>query len=237
MKITLRASAAVASLGLSSFALANSGTLLPLDQYQAGTESTNNTIVQNGGFENVTAGVPNGWTQVGSATTVGAPIGPNVSAVNGNKAAQIGVDPTGNLNKYTQTVTLQPATDYVLSGYLWDFTGINFDLSVVEILNPANPSGQVRTISLAPNDGGIDGSRGVFGYRSFNTAPLGTTTLQIEVEFDDDNTVAGARPSISAQLDNISITPDADFRAPSLLPEPTSLAFVGLVGTMIRRRR
>lgn len=226
----------LAVAGLASIALGNAGTLLPLDQYQAGTESTNSTIVQNGGFESVTSGNPDGWTLVGSGQ-VAAPIGPNVSAVNGSNAAQFNLGATAEPNKYVQTVTLQPGADYVLSGYAWNFSGINYDLSLVEILNPANPAGQVRNFSLSPLDGGIDGSRGVFGYRSFNTATLGTTTLQLEVEFDIDDAVTGVRPNISAQLDNISITPEADFRAPSLVPEPTSLSILAGIGALARRRR
>jgi hypothetical protein len=232
MNYSLRALVAFATLGVCSFASANSGTLLPLDQYQAGTEATNNTIVQNGGFEAVTSGNPDGWTGSG-AVQVGAPTGPNVSAVNGSSAAQIGATPTGGLNKYVQTVTLQPGADYVLSGYLWNFTGLNFDLAVAEVVNGG---GQSRTISLSPSDGGIDGSRGVFGYTSFNTAVLGTN-LAVEVEFDLDENVAGTRPSLAAQLDNISITPEADFRAPAVLPEPASLAIVGMGAALLRRRR
>lgn len=218
-----------------SVALGNAGTLLPLDQYQAGTEATNNTIVQNGGFESVTSGNPDGWTLVGSGQ-VAAPTGPNVSAVNGNSAAQFNLGVTSEPNKYIQTVNLLPGTDYILSGYAWNFSGINYDLSLVEILNPANPGGQVRNFSLAPSDGGIDGSRGVFGYRSFNTATLGTTTLQLEVEFDLDDAVTGVRPNISAQLDNISITPEADFRAPLLVPEPTTLSLLAGALTLATRR-
>lgn len=226
----------LAIAGPAAVALGNSGNLLPLDQYQAGTESTNSTIVQNGGFESVTGGAPDNWTLVGSGQ-VAAPTGPNVSAVNGNSAAQFNLGATAEPNKYIQTVNLLPATDYILSGYAWNFSGINYDLSLVEILNPANPAAQVRNFALAPSDGGIDGSRGVFGYASFNTATLGTTTLQIEVEFDIDEQVAGVRPNISAQLDNISVTPEADFRAPRLVPEPTSLTILAGLGALALRRR
>src|SRR3954447_5949422 len=45
--------AALVAVG-ASHALGNSGTLLPLDQYQAGTEHVQNTIVTNGNFENST---------------------------------------------------------------------------------------------------------------------------------------------------------------------------------------
>lgn len=230
MNTTIRATLALASLGICTFASANSGTLLPLDQYQAGTESTNNTIVQNGGFENTTGGNPDGWTLVGSGQ-VATPTGPNVSAVNGTKAAQFALGATTEPNKYTQTVTLLPATDYVISGYAWNFSGINYDLALAEVVGTSS-----RTFSLAPSDGGIDGSRGVFGYRSFNTATTGTN-LTIEVEFDIDEMVAGVRPNISAQLDNISITPEADFRAPAVIPEPASMALLGAGSLLLRRRR
>src|SRR5687767_1235281 len=58
-------------------ALANSGTALPLDQYQAGTEHTNASIVGNGSFETVVGGQPTGWTLSGRFG-VGAPTGPNI---------------------------------------------------------------------------------------------------------------------------------------------------------------
>ena len=65
---------------IATTALANSGTALPLDQYQAGTEHTNAAIVANGSFETVMGGQPAGWT-LGGRIGVGAPTGPNLSLI------------------------------------------------------------------------------------------------------------------------------------------------------------
>jgi hypothetical protein len=246
------------TLAIASSALANSGTLLPLDQYQAGTEVTNNTIVQNGGFESVDGlGEPNNWAKVGTFQ-VGTPIGANVSAANGSKAAQGPVsatltDDTGAPNKYIQTITLAPNTNYYISAYLWNFTQ-NWDLTVAEVLDPASidpqvpGSGIVRTVSLTRNENAantgtpplIDGSRGVFAYKTFNSNIFASsTTIQVEVEFDIDTTFgAHGVPLIAGQIDNVSITPASQFVAPSAVPEPASLSLlaVGAAGLLRRRR-
>src|SRR5688572_21602332 len=139
------------TLGFVSIAHANSGQLLPLDQYQAGTEQTSNALVTNGTFENTTAGQPAGWTPLGTFQSA-APIGANTSpAVNGNFAAQ---DPLGSAlqrNGYQQNVALAANTDYILSGYAWNFSPINFDLVLVELRDSVDPS-IVRNFSLAPLD-------------------------------------------------------------------------------------
>ena len=52
----------------STIVRANSGVLLPLNQYQGGTEQVQNTIVSNGGFEATTGSLPNNWSLVGTSS-------------------------------------------------------------------------------------------------------------------------------------------------------------------------
>jgi hypothetical protein len=236
MKVKLIAAVALSLAGTASLAVANTGTLLPLDQYQAGTESTNNTIVQNGGFENVTASVPNNWTPVGlagEAPTVGAPAGPNVSVANGTRAAQWnGSGTTTEPNKYTQTIVLLPNTDYVISGYVWNFaTAHPDDLAIGELRGTGGAF--IQNFALQNNANGVNGGNGVFAYNTFNSG-LNESAV-IEVNFDQSGTLGG-RPSLAAQLDNISITPAANFVAPSVVPEPATLAALGALAALGVRR-
>lgn len=232
----------VVMLALAADVRANSGTLLPLDQYQAGTEQVQNTIVTNGKFESVTAGVPNGWVPNGTFQ-VAAPTGPNTSAaVNGAFAAQGPLGSVIQRNGYSQTVTLAPNTDYFLSGYAWNFSPINFDLTLVELRDSVNNT-LVKNFSLAPADGSpvIDGSRGVFGYKSFNSSffPSGVCTLQVAFEYDANTPFPDGRPNISGQIDNVAITPASLFAPPQAVPEPASAAAIalGMASVAMLRRR
>lgn len=237
-------SLALALAGATSAAHANSGALLPLDQYQAGTEQVQNTIVTNGTFENTVANQPVGWTPLGTFQSA-TPVGPNTSAaVNGSFAAQGPLGSAIQRNGYQQTVTLSPNTDYFLSGYAWNFSPINFDLTLVEL---RDGSGNVKNFSLAPNDNStgpqIDGSRGVFGYKSFNSGAFtGPVTLEVSFEYDAaaSPTFPAGRPLVSGQIDNVAITPAGQFAPPQAVPEPTSaLALGGLaaLAASARRRR
>ncbi len=228
---------ATSLLGIVAVATANVGTGLSFDQYQAGSEVTDNTIVANGGFESVTAGVPNSWTQQNSFQ-VGAPVGGNTHN-SGAFAAQgpLGVaDPVAPAyNGYSQNVNLA-AGNYFLSAYLWAF-GENFDLTVAEVQTSAG--GFVANVALTRDDPfsapAIDGSRGAFFFAPMQITSAGTYTVL--VKWDLDETVPGTRPSIAGQIDNVAITPATQFTAPQV-PEPTSLSLVaaGLVGLLRRRR-
>jgi hypothetical protein len=227
------------ALGTASVAHANSGALLPLDQYQPGTEQVQNTIVTNGNFENTVAGVPTGWTPLGTFQSA-APTGPNTSAaVNGSFAAQGPLGSALQRNGFTQVVTLAPNTDYFLSGYAWNFSPINFDLTLVELRDSL---GNVKNFSLAPNDNStgpqIDGSRGVFGYKSFNSGAFtGAVTLQVAFEYDANTAFPQGRPNISGQIDNVAITPANLFAPPQAVPEPVGIGALALAGIAVMRRR
>lgn len=231
-----------AGLLAASVANANVGTGLPLDEYQVGSEQTNGTIVNNGGFETVVAGQPAGWT-LNNSFGVGSAIGPN-SQTTGTTVAQGplgGVDQTfPAFNGYSQPVTLLPNTTYVISAYMWNF-GQNFDLIGAEVRDSAFAAITGGSVYLTRMDAAaqnpaliLDGSRGVFGYSGFTTGP--GTDYTLLVKFDQDS--SGAAPNIGGQIDNVSITPLANFRPPSV-PEPATAVGLVAVATAaaLRRRR
>jgi hypothetical protein len=237
---TLLLSAALMLVGLVSTVHANVGTGLPLDQYDAGTESTNSTIVSNGGFENLTGPQPTGWT-LNNSFQVGTPQGGNTDN-SGARAAQgpLGAaDPADpQFNGYSQSISLLPGTDYVLSAYLWNF-GQNFDLTVAEVRTAGGTF--ITNIALTRSDASaqdpglmLDGSRGVFGFRGFNSGAGGA--FNVLVKFDTDETVAGVRPSVAGQIDNVAITPLSEFQAPRV-PEPASALAIALAGVIAAKRR
>lgn len=230
--IFLRGALLTGIASLASIALATSGAFIPLDTYTPGMEPATQgpNLVTNGGFENTDVlGEPIGWTKVGSFRT-DTPIGPNIGA-SGNKAAQGPINTTitddaGAPNKYTQTVAVTPFTQYMLSGYMWTFAN-NFDLTVLEAVDGAGNQIPNSGLTLTNNDQGIDGTRGAFGYKFFNSG--NRTSLTIEAEFDIDLTLgAHTVPLVAGQLDNISL---------AVVPEPASLSLLGLGAVALLRRR
>jgi hypothetical protein len=204
---------------------------LPLDQFQAGTETTSNALVTNGGFEQPGTAGPNatGWTAVSNgggtpSMSVGAPDPANLSTPSsalGNFAARAAVANRNFIDHYEQNITLQPNTDYVLSAYVWNyglagpspatdlFAG---DLAVVQLRDPQN-FGNTSGVILEPQryDGGL-GSRGVFIYKTFNSAQFANGAT-LEVQSDPNEDIFGTRPALQAQFDNVSITPLSSFNA------------------------
>jgi len=215
------ASAATLALAAGA-ALANSGTQLPLSQYQAGTEQTSPSLVTNGNFEQTGAPNPNpnptGWTREGTLQ-VGTPINPpNPPSAVGNFAAQGPLGSSTDPNKFTQIPTLAPNTNYVLSGYLWNFgvasTASQFgDLTVVELVDTKDLL-NTKTISIerVATDMG-DAANGYFVYDTFNSSQFPNGAV-LEVEADFGENVSGSRPNIWAQVDNVAITPAANFTPP-----------------------
>ena len=112
--------------------------------------------------------------------------------------------------RITRTLTLQPATDYVLSAYLWNMgDSVNHVTTVIDMNDaPGEPQ-----ITLAYGNANAD--QGYFAYRSFNTTNTGTTvTLRV---FYDGLAGTGAAANyfpLAAQWDNIAITKAANFIPP-----------------------
>src|SRR5262249_49608877 len=121
---------------------------------------------------------------------------------------------------YQQTVVLEPATDYVLSAYMWNFgDAVNHVNTVVDF----NDAAGEPQLTLYENPGNSD--QGYFIYRFFNTSVTGTNlTLRV---FYDGLTGTGAAAQyfpLAAQWDNIAITKTSYFA----LPQTNSLVTLNI---------
>ncbi|MSU58424.1 MAG: hypothetical protein EXS35_09640 [Pedosphaera sp.] len=190
---------------------ASSQTLLPLSQITPGTEIVQ--LVTNGDFQSrgtLVAGKypsPTGWNRVGNVF-VGD--GTNTVAADGGVVALGDVSTAAPVGQYSRAQTLEPATDYVFSAYLWNFGNAANRVTTVVDLNDA--SGEPQIIL---NYTDVSADRGYFCFRYFNTATTGTNV--IVRAFYDTLTGTGASPTyfpIGAQWDNIAITKAAVFRRP-----------------------
>jgi hypothetical protein len=222
---------------------ANSGTQLPLSQYQPGTEST--TLVPNGNFETVAsgdAGAP--WTEPITGMGAGSHVsGTNTNAsVFGNLAAQAGA--TDNAT-YRQALTIDPAQNYVLSAYMWDFGNPGpaphtpadndpGDQAVVELIS----GGTKSTILLEPI--ALDNGNASQGYFLYTNVPAGTfgAATGVDLEVRNDLDTPGPWPAIVTQFDNVALTPAGQFSPPTQVPGPaaTSLLAAGCFALLRRRR-
>ena len=115
---------------------------------------------------------------------------------------------------FSQTVSLEPATAYVFSAYLWNMGDAVNHVNTVMDLNDAPSEPQ---IVLSSTDS--EAAKGYFVYRSFNTSTTGTNvTVRI---FYDGFAGTGTAPSfypLAAQWDNVAITKSAYLsrRSPAL---------------------
>jgi hypothetical protein len=190
-------------------ARANAGHALPLNQYQAGTETT--TLIPNGDFENGTTGF-----SVGGDATVGAPFNaPNPASTVGSLAFQANNGSFSTLSP----VILTPGTQYILSGYLWDsagFTGVQIQDNVGTL--------STTPIELFEGDGNP-----YFVYSD----PINGSDFPNGLKI----TASGSQlltPFHSSQIDNIAVTPLAQF-AP-VTPEPAILGTTLIGGLLLLRR-
>jgi len=192
-------------------------TRIPLSQICPGTEIVQ--LVTNGDFQvrgPLVGGrypSPTGWSRLGDPY-VGE--GTNTVIADGGAVAFGDVSGAAPVGQYFRNQTLEPATDYVFSAYLWNFGNAANHVTTVVDLNDAPGEPQ---IVLNYTDANAD--YGCFCYRYFNTTNTGINV--VVRAFYDALTGTGASPGyypIAAQWDNVAITKAAVFR----LPETNRLA-------------
>jgi hypothetical protein len=136
--------------------------------------------------------------------------GSNLVAYNSGVVAKGQVDGAASVGAYSRAVTLEPATAYVLSAYVWNMGNAANHVNTVIDLNDAPSEPQIVT---SYSDSEAD--KGYFVYRSFNTSTTGTNVVLRA--FYDGFTGTGTSPAyfpVAAQWDNIAITKAANFVAP-----------------------
>jgi len=192
-------------------AVAPGQTRLQLAEVTPGTEWTQ--PVANGGFQlqgSLVGGLhprPEGWTRWNDMF---ADPGTNLVAANQGVVAQAHVQGGASVGMYSRSITLEPATDYVLSAYLWNFGDAANHVTTVVDFNDA--PGEPQLTLYYDN---AEADRGCFVYRYFTTRETGTNiTLRV---FYDGLVGAGAAAGyfpVAAQWDNIAITKAAYFALP-----------------------
>jgi hypothetical protein len=201
----------ITMLVIGSGLICSAQTRLKLSSIKPGTEQVQ--LVPNGDFQfqgALTSGdypFPTGWSRVGDAF---ANAGSNMVSVNLGVVARGDLDGGAPVSGYNQTVTLDPATDYVFSAYLWNMGDATNHVTTVIDMNDVSGEPQV---TLSYSDSQAD--KGYFVYRSFNTSTTGTNVLVRA--FYDGLAGTGAAASyfpVGAQWDNIAITKTANFVPP-----------------------
>lgn len=197
-----------------------SNSRLALSAITPGTECT--TLVSNGDFQAqgpLSAGRhpdPTGWSGFGEMS---ADPGTNMVRANAGIVAK-GYAAGGSVALRERNVTLEPATEYVLSAYLWNFGDANNYVNTVVDFSDAPGEPQ---LVLYASPGSAD--QGVFAYRYFNTSTTGTN-ITLRVFFDGLTGAGAAAPyyPLAAQWDNIAITKASYFA----LPQTNSLVSLTL---------
>jgi hypothetical protein len=186
-------------------------TRLKLSAIKPGTERVQ--LISNGDFQFQGALVgtnypaPSGWSRSGDMF---AAAGSNAVPVNGNVVAKAMVDGGAPVSGYNQLVTLEPATAYIFSAYLWNLG--NAANHVNTVIDFSDAPGEPQTL-LSSSDSEAD--KGYFVYRSFNTSTTGTNI--VVRAFYDGLVGTGTAPGyfpVAAQWDNLAITKATDFVAP-----------------------
>jgi hypothetical protein len=196
-------------LGLGATAFAQ--TKLKLSAIKPGTEQVQ--LIQNGDFQFQGSLVgtnypnPTGWSR---GNEMYATAGSNMVAVNSGVVAKGQVNTGATVGSYTRVVTLEPATAYVFSAYMWNMgDAVNHVNAVIDMTDvPGEPQ-------IVVSFGDSEADKGYFVYRSFNTSTTGTN-LTVRAFYDGfagTGTAAGYFP-VAAQWDNIAITKSNNFVAP-----------------------
>jgi hypothetical protein len=199
----------VAFLGLSFPTFAQ--TKLKLSTIKPGTERVQ--LINNGDFQfqgpltGTNYPFPTGWS---SGVDMFANSGTNMVPVNSGIVARGQVNSGAPATGFSQAVSLEPATAYVFSAYLWNMGDAANHVNTVMDLNDAPSEPQIFISS-----GDSEANKGYFVYRSFNTASTGTNvTVRVFYDgFTGTGTAASNYP-VAAQWDNVAITKSAYFLAP-----------------------
>lgn len=232
---------------------------LKMADINPGTEVVNTTVSPGGGFDShygFNQDRPEYWQRWEEAA-VSRPLinAPANAAHLGSRGAQVlptyqaGMNPGGyaRLQKINDDLfwptDLQPNTRYVLSAYLWNFgTASDHVTARIDFTDKPNEP------QFILNWDDEDAAQGYFMYASFSTNPVdpdyigASETLRppLRVWARDRVGYVGVADTVAAvQFDNVFITPEAQFVAPTLVPEPASLTAAGLAGAalLLRRRR
>jgi Bacterial Ig domain len=186
-------------------------TKLKLSTMKPGTERVQ--LINNGDFQfqgppsGTNYPFPTGWT---SSVDMFASAGSNMVPVNSGVVARAQVNSGAPATSFRQTVSLEPATAYVFSAYIWNMGDSLNHVNAVMDLNDAPSEPQIVL-----GFGDSEAAKGYFVYRNFDTTLTGTNvTVRI---FYDGFAGTGTAPSnypVAAQWDNVAITKSAYFLAP-----------------------
>jgi hypothetical protein len=186
-------------------------TKLKLSAIKPGTERVQ--LINNGDFQfqgplvGTNYPYPTGWS---SSVDMYANAGSNMVAIDQGIVARAQVNSGASATVLSQAVSLDPATAYVFSAYVWNMGDAANHVNTVMDFNDAPSEPQ---IVLSSSDS--EAAKGYFVYRSFNTATTGSN-ITVRV-FYDGFTGTGTAPSnypVAAQWDNVAITKNAYFLAP-----------------------
>lgn len=187
-------------------------TYLPLSNVQPGTERV--TLLANGDFESVAGTnmlgeiLASNWNYFGHLTLG---VGTNTTLANGNHVSIAYINNDLTAARY-QTLNLDPNTEYVLSGYVWNMG------DTTNKLNTALDASDVfwdPQVDFGPQYQHAD--QGYFVYRKFHSAASGTN-VQIRAFYDGfrgTGTSADFYP-LAAQWDNIAVTKASEFVPPAI---------------------
>jgi hypothetical protein len=186
-------------------------TRVKLSAIKPGTERVQ--LINNGDFQfqgplvGTSYPFPFGWS---SSVDMYANAGTNMVAINSSVVARAQVNSSAPATGFSQTVSLEPATAYVFSAYVWNMGDAVNHVTTVMDMNDAPSEPQ---IVLSSSDS--EAAKGYFVYRSFNTATTGTNvTVRIFYDgFAGTGTAAAFYP-VAAQWDNVAITKSVNFVAP-----------------------
>src|SRR6266436_3895904 len=144
-------------------------TKLKLSAIKPGTENVQ--LINNGDFQfqgplvGTNYPLPPGWS---SPVDMFANAGSNMVAMNGSVVARAQVNSSAPATGFSQTVSLEPATAYIFSAYVWNMGDAVNHVNAVMDMNDAPSEPQ---IVLGASDS--EAANGYFVYRRFNTSTTG----------------------------------------------------------------